>query len=124
MHQYEQQEQIAIFQWAKLEEQTYPELRLMYHIPNGGQRNKATAGRLKAAGVKRGVPDICLPVPRGGYAGLYVELKAGKNRPTPEQAYWLEALARYGYFTAVCYGFEEAVKTITKYINQEVSHEH
>lgn len=124
MHQYEEQEQIAIFQWAKLEEQTYPELRLMYHIPNGGQRNKATAGRLKAAGVKRGVPDICLPVPRGGYAGLYVELKAGKNRTTPEQAYWLEALASYGYFTAVCYGFEEAVKTITKYINQEVSHEH
>ena len=124
MHQYEEQEQIAVFRWAKMEEQKYPELKLLYHIPNGGHRNKATAGRLKAAGVKRGVPDICLPVPKGNYAGLYIELKAGKNKTTSDQDYWLEALSKYGYYTTVCYGFEEAVKTITKYINQEVSHEH
>lgn len=124
MHQYEEQEQIAVFRWAKMEEQKYPELKLLYHIPNGGHRNKATAGRLKAAGVKRGVPDICLPVPKGNYAGLYIELKAGKNKTTSDQDYWLEALSKYGYYTTVCYGFEEAVNTITKYINQEVYHEH
>lgn len=119
MYPYEENEQIAVFRWAALEESTYPALRFLHHIPNGGQRDKATAGRLKAAGVKRGVPDICLPVPLGGYAGLYIELKAGKNRPTPEQREWLSALTQFGYFAVVCYGFEEAVATITKYIKQE-----
>ena len=80
MQQHEEQEQIAIFRWATMQEGQYPVLRYMYHIPNGGHRNKVTAGRLKAAGVKRGVPDICLPFPLGGYAGLYIELKAGKNK--------------------------------------------
>lgn len=85
MQQHEEQEQIAIFRWATMQEGQYPVLRYMYHIPNGGHRNKVTAGRLKAAGVKRGVPDICLPFPLGGYAGLYIELKAGKNKPTTQR---------------------------------------
>lgn len=68
-------EQQCLFRWAEFASGKYPELRLMYHIPNGGARSKATAGRLKAEGVKAGVPDICLPVSRDGYHGLYIELK-------------------------------------------------
>nr|WP_110461497.1 VRR-NUC domain-containing protein [Ruminiclostridium sufflavum] len=93
-----------------------PELELMYHIPNGGKRNITTAKRLKAEGVKAGVPDICLPVPRGVYHGLYIELKAGRNITTEKQDEWLEALDSNGYFTAVCYGWEKASKVITNYL--------
>lgn len=124
MNQREEQEQIAIMHWARLQEQAHPELRMLHHIPNGGQRSKATAGRLKAAGVKSGVPDLCLPVPRGGYHGLYIELKVGKNKPTQNQREWLEALKGYGFYTAVCYGFSEAVATLEKYIKQEASYEY
>lgn len=65
----EEDEQIALFLWAKMASATMPELDLLYHIPNGGSRGKAEAGRFKASGVKAGVPDIFLPVARGGKHG-------------------------------------------------------
>ncbi|MEF2799686.1 MAG: VRR-NUC domain-containing protein [Christensenellales bacterium] len=116
MQHYEENEQIALFRWAAYEKSVYPELEYMFHIPNGGVRNKATGGKLKAAGVKAGVPDICLPLPCKRYAGLYIELKAGKNKPQPNQLRWLDALNRNGYLAVVCYGCEEAIKTIVDYI--------
>lgn len=112
----EESEQIAVFRWAELQTQRYPFLRYLYHTPNGGKRDRVTAARLKAAGVKKGVPDICLPVPLGGYHGLYIEMKVGYNKPTNDQEDWLDALSGFGYRTAVCYGFDEAVEELKKYI--------
>lgn len=109
-------EQITLFQWAALHTRKFPELELLYHIPNGGKRHKTTAIRLKAEGVKAGVPDICLPVPKGHYHGLYIELKAGKNTTTDNQDRWLQALAANGYYTAVCYGWEMASNAILEYL--------
>ena len=37
----------------------------VFHIPGGGSRHPAEAARLKAQGVKAGVPDLCIPVARG-----------------------------------------------------------
>ena len=69
----EGQEQATLFNWARMMEGMYPELRLMFHVPNGGGRSKAEAGRFKMEGVKAGVPDIFLPVPRGNYHGIPAE---------------------------------------------------
>jgi len=113
----ESAEQISLFQWAEYAACTAPELRLLYHIPNGGKRDKATAARLKREGVKAGVPDICLPVARGRYHGLYIELKAGKNTVTDNQSRWLTELTKQGYCTAVCYGWESASKVIEEYLS-------
>ena len=66
----EHAEQVALFKWAEFAAARWPELTLMHAIPNGGHRNKITAARLKAEGVRAGVPDICLPVARGGWHGL------------------------------------------------------
>ena len=112
----EEQEQAAVFEWAAYEQERYPGLELMFHIPNGGYRDKATAAHLKASGVKPGVPDIFLPVPRNGCAGLFVEMKVGTNKPSKDQLWYLDRLMRNGYAVAVCYGFEEAVQTITGYM--------
>ena len=68
--------QEAIIEWCAWNMQQYPELELLYHVPNGGKRDKATAAVLKRQGVKAGVPDLVLPVARCGYHGLYIELKA------------------------------------------------
>lgn len=114
----ESDEQIALFQWAAYSSGKYPELDLMYHIPNGGKRSITTAVRLKAEGTKAGVPDICLPVPNGGYHGLYIEMKSGKNKTTALQDKWLEALAFQGYETAVCYGWESAKDLIVEYLDK------
>ena len=112
-------EQICLFRWAAFEEGKYPELKYIFHVPNGGKRNITTAKRLKAEGVKAGVPDICLPVPRGQYHGLYIELKAGKNTTTENQDRWLEFLKQQGYCAAVCYGWEKVSKVILRYLNQD-----
>jgi len=90
----------------------------MYHVPNGGHRNKATAARLKAAGVKAGVPDVVLPAPKGVYHGLYIEMKVKPNTPTDNQKEWLTYLKSVGYQTAVCYSYEEAIKVIVAYLKQ------
>jgi hypothetical protein len=115
-------EQMYLFRWALYQECKYPELMLLYHIPNGGKRDIATAKRLKAEGVKSGVPDLCLPVSRGGYHGLYIELKVNDNTTTDNQKRWIAALSKQGYSTAVCYGWEEASKTIEDYLNNKTKH--
>lgn len=82
---------------------------------NGGLRGKAEAARLKAEGVKAGVPDLCIPIARGGYHGLFVEMKFGRNKPTDEQMKWLSTLERNGYMATVCWGAEEAIAVIEQY---------
>lgn len=109
-------EQECLLRWTAFAVGTYPELKLLYHIPNGGKRNAAEAAHLKRQGVKSGVPDLCLPVPRGDFHGLYIELKAKNNSPTQTQKEWLDALAAQGYKTAVCWGWESAQAVITEYM--------
>ena len=114
----EDREQEMLMQWARQTEIVYPELALLHHIPNGGKRNAAEAAHLKRLGVKAGVPDLCLPVPRGRFHGLYIELKAGKNRPTDAQRTWIDALSAQGYAAFVCYGAACAQKLIETYLQE------
>ena len=116
MKQYEAYQQRKLFQWTTFIRIKYPEIDLMFHIPNGGSRNKLEAANLKKQGVKAGVPDLFLPVSRGGYHGLFIELKHGKNKPTEKQTEWLKSLNEQGYAVAVCYGCEEASEKILKYL--------
>ena len=109
-------EQETVIQWCGWHEGKHPELKLIYHVPNGGSRNTLEAANLKRQGVKAGVPDLCLPVPKNGFHGLYIEMKYGKNKTTEKQKEWLEALRGQGYYTAVCYGAEEAETVIAGYL--------
>lgn len=108
----EKDEQIAIFDWASYR----PDLRLMFHIPNEGRRTVQHTVSLLRQGMKPGVPDICLPVARGKYHGLYIELKAKGGRLSPDQREWQLSLLEEGYCAAVCYGFEQARETIEWYL--------
>ena len=114
--QYEAFDQECIFRWVKLNEHKYPELSLLYHIPNGGSRNKIEAANLKRQGVKAGVPDICLPVSRGVYHGLYIELKHGKNKLSDLQREWLGWLNEQGYMAVCIHGWDNAVDFIETYL--------
>lgn len=72
---------------------------------------------MKQAGLKSGVPDVCLPTAHGGYIGLYIEMKVKPNKPTENQKQWLRALREAGHFTAVAYTWEEAKNLIEKYLS-------
>lgn len=112
----EHDEQVALFQWATFEANRVPELDLLYAIPNGGARHIATATKLKAEGVKRGVLDIHLPVPKKPYHGLWIEMKYGWNQPTKEQKWWIKNLVKLGHRVDICYSAEEAIETIKEYL--------
>lgn len=116
----ESAEQRALFEWAALREGKWPEMTLLHHIPNGGSRNKGEAARLKLEGVKAGVPDIHLPVARGPYHSLYIEMKRVKGgRVSPAQKVFMRKAEAYGNKCVVCRGFDEAVKAITDYMELE-----
>lgn len=71
----------------------------------------------RAMGVKKGVPDLCLPVPRGKYHGLYIELKTETGRTSEAQEWWGEQLLGQGYFWEVCHGWQSAVKVLEWYLD-------
>lgn len=90
----------------------------VFHIPNGGSRNKAEAAQLQAQGVKAGVPDLCIPVPRGTFAGLFIEMKTTGGRVSKAQQQWLTLLNHNGYLAVVCYGFDEARAVLDRYMRE------
>lgn len=117
----ESEEQQALFAWAAMMEHKYPELALLVAIPNGGLRNMPEAVNFKAEGVRKGFPDMILPVARGGYHSLAIELKRQDGgRLAPEQKDWLEALNAQGWLAVVKKGAAEAIECITKYLDGEI----
>ncbi len=113
----EDTEQASIIGWAQWQQGRDSELRMLYHCPNGGSRNKIEAAKLKQMGVVAGVPDLHLPVPKGVYHGLYIELKYGGGRLEKSQREFLQAAAGYGYYAVCCYGAEMAIRIIQEYLN-------
>ena len=116
----EHDEQVRLIEWWSFACGDYgaPEY-LLFAIPNGGVRSRRCGAMLKAEGVRAGVPDLFLAIPRGQYGGLFVEMKRsdGKGRLSPNQKLFIEHLTRAGYATAVANGFVEARDVITSYLN-------
>ena len=117
--------QAALFCWIALNLHVYPQLEWAFAVPNGGLRDKRTANKLKATGVKSGVPDIFLPVRRCEFSGLWIELKRlelkpkreGKGGVSDNQIKWKEHLTSQGYGVYVAYGWEDARDTLIGYLN-------
>lgn len=94
----------------------YPELIGLFAIPNGGDRNPVVGKKLKVEGVKRGVPDFCLPIPRGGYSALYIEVKAEDGKCSDEQIEWQGFLQAHGNKAVVAWGKQEIIDTLIWYL--------
>lgn len=113
----EDQIQKQIISWAKLYRHNgQPLSELMHHSPNGGQRHIVTATRFKAMGTLAGFPDLFVFIARGGFNGLFIELKKPKGRVSAIQQQRIDALNEQGYRAVVCYGFDESIKAITDYL--------
>lgn len=119
----ESAEQIALFRWADFMQNKYPGLDMMFHIPNGGKRSKTEAARFKHEGVKAGVPDIFLPVPKQNFHGMFIEMKVGKNKTTENQKEWIKKLKQNNYYVVVCYDWETASKEIENYMKGNIKNE-
>lgn len=113
----EHNHQVSLMKWAKLQQKKHPELKWLYAIPNGGQRNVIVATKLKAEGVKKGVSDLCLPVARRGYHGLYIEMKKMGGRATDHQKEFIGFVVMEGYCGVFCQGWESAKEKIEWYLS-------
>ena len=116
MKQSEHQVQVQLFEWAQLQAGKYPELELLNGSLNGVRLRIGQAVKAKRGGMKRGYPDIFLPIRRGQYSGLFIELKIDRNKPSLEQRDWISALRGQGYKAEVCWGFDEAKDMILNYV--------
>ena len=119
MKHLEDKEQIFLMTWVRSMVHVYPLLNLVYHTPNGGQREPRYAAKLRAMGVKSGVWDIYVPAPS---PGLWIEMKVGKNKLTVPQADFRASLSEHGYKFEVCYSWVDAAKAIAKHIGIPESH--
>ena len=113
----EHDEQVSFFDALALDYERLPALKWIQAIPNGGHRDKAVAGKLKAEGVKKGVSDIFVPIPAGGYHGLYIEMKAGKNTLTSEQKAFGEFVKSRGYSFYPAWSAIEALAALALYLD-------
>ncbi len=104
--------------WCELENGATPELALIFAIPNGTATSERIGARMKAEGVKKGVPDLMLPVPRGGYSGLFIEMKTPTGHFREEQRRWCLDLRNQSYAVEVCRSFAEALEVVRAYLKE------
>lgn len=114
--------QAALFCWSRSHEDVYPGLDMLFAVPNGGERNIIVAGKMKAEGVRAGVPDICLPVPRLGFHSLWIEMKKpseinkiGGGCSAAQEAYSMELIG-HGAVYHVCYDWISAAEVLAEYL--------
>lgn len=107
----EHDEQAAFFEWFRL---AYPHV-IAFAIPNGGHRHITVGKKLKAEGVLPGVPDIMIA---DGKPGCFIEMKVKPNKVSDKQAEMLKILKKSGYYTAVCYGWEDAKRAAEFYLRR------
>jgi hypothetical protein len=128
MREEEHNIQAACVRWFNLQ---WPEYRgLLFAVPNGGARSKATAGKLKAEGVVPGVADLILLVPKRvkvlsafpneawwhTIPALCIEMKTAKGRQSTEQMEWQRKVESNGYKYAVCHSLDEFMAVVNGYL--------
>lgn len=110
----EDQIQETCINWFRAQ---YPGLaHLLFAIPNGARTSMSVAKRLKRTGLMKGIPDLMLAHPRGGYHGLFIEMKTPTNYPEPHQREKIAQLKAEGYFVEVCKSLEAFMAVVRSYL--------
>ena len=115
----EGQAQREFFHLVRSLEPIYPVLQMVRSDQAGMRTHPNQANKAKAGGMRRGFPDIDVPLARKGYGGLHIELKAGKNRPTQDQQWWLDRLREQGRMAVVCHSAHDAWNVLAEYLGIE-----
>jgi VRR-NUC domain len=114
----EHQEQCLVIDWCNAHLDLDPRLELIFAIPNGlWAKNKGVALKAKAEGLKKGVPDLLLPIASKGWHGLFIEMKklTGSSTSTAQKQ-WHTDLREQGYAVELCKGRAQAIAAIVAYL--------
>jgi len=114
----EHEHQVQVINWARDHEHRWPDLWFLFAVANAGAgAQRGQAGKMKAEGVKPGVPDLCLPVARGGYHGLFIEMKTETSGASSEQKVWIERLRGENYYCTLAHGSVIAIQILQTYLD-------
>ena len=106
----ESDEQIGFLQWF---EGRFGGVWI-FHIPNGGHRAMSVAKKMKAEGVKPGVPDLYIPAWK-----LWIEMKRETGgRISKDQAAWHEYLEGIGDTVIVAKGARDASLQVLEFLQE------
>lgn len=134
--------QAALFQWiATTGSKRYPLMRMAHAVPNGSvligsgtDRGRSEGSKMKAEGLKAGVPDVFVPVTlpsvlpllgRYRWPGLWIEMKKpGREKDkdggcSEDQVKWHADLYAQGYAVALAYGWIPATHMLALYFSGE-----
>jgi len=117
LQQSEYEVQRDVFEWAEVHSLAFPELKLLNASLSGVKLPIGLAMKCKRSGMKKGYPDIYLPVARKGYHGLFIEVKVGYNKPSPEQLEWKRLLDEQGYRSLVLNGYHAVIEELRDYLS-------
>lgn len=113
--------QAAFFQWLRINENRFPELKFCFAVPNGGFRFKSTAAAMKRTGTRSGVPDVFLPVASKNYHGLWIEFKSDAGKLSEAQQRFIEFLASQNYKVLVCRRWTTAANAAIDYLSLPIN---
>lgn len=121
----EHSQQVALLSaCAQLQQVNLPNvnpLRWLFAIPNGGDRNMSVAANMKAEGVKSGVADLCLPAPRRGYHGFYIEMKNATGTQSAKQKEFEVFVTAEGYLYGLFRDWKSALKALLWYLDLSIN---
>lgn len=112
----EDAELVKFFDWVKWHENHDPRLKTIFHVANERRTSPQAGLRLKQKGVRTGIPDICVPIPRKGFHALYIELKIKPNKLTESQETMLKLLYDLGHCARVAWSGDEAIDILKSYL--------
>lgn len=114
MKQLERQHQITVIDWLKLATDLP-----YYHFAGERKCSPQYGALLKRMGSKPGVSDIFLPrtTNNGSFKGAWIELKVGRNKPTPAQLQFMSEMIEDGYYAQTAYGADECILMIKTLYN-------
>ena len=111
--------QISCVKWFRLQ---FPKL-VLFMITNDGKKTPQQGALDKARGLLAGMPDLMLSVARGGYNGLYIELKrkGPKGRPSDEQIEMNLKLTEQGYLCVYIRDINGFIELVINYLNNQIN---
>lgn len=123
-HRGEEIEQARVIKWSHkvAVRDLMPALRWLHHSPNGGKRDAMAGAQMKALGVKKGFPDLILPVRvtadnlLGFHPGLVIEMKSATGSTSPEQKEWLAHFEAQDWEIRVARSASEARTHLCQYL--------
>lgn len=120
--------QMSFIQQCRLNIPTYPHLKWLHSIPNGGvygdnaRVRSIRAAKIAATGMVPGVWDLFLPFANCGYHGIYFETKRPPNNKkkggvlSKEQTEFGEFVWNNGFYCVVYDDYKVAWDTMQHYL--------